>query len=128
MLNGQSMEVFVQAFSGDDKIALTGSQLQVSDGGAAPVWVNGGRELYYNRVVQKVWTGDMMAVAVTLTPRLSAEVPRRLLSADLADGIHTKVATADGSRLLLVLDAQDPTHTTAPRLTVVTDWQARLPR
>jgi hypothetical protein len=127
-LNGQSMEVFVQAFSGDGEIGLTGSRLQVSNGGAAPLWVNGGRELYYNRVVQKTWTRDMMAVAVTLTPQLSAEAPRLLVSADLADGIHTKAATADGSRLLLVLDAQDPTHTTTPRLTVVTDWQARLAR
>jgi eukaryotic-like serine/threonine-protein kinase len=126
-LNGQSLEVFVQAFSADGQIGLTGSRLQVSNGGAAPMWVAGGRGLYYTRVVQQAWTRDLMAVALTFAP-LAAEAPRRLLTADLADGIHTKAATADGSRVLLVLDPQDATHTPAPRLTVVTDWQARLPR
>jgi len=108
-------------------IGLTGSHLQVSDGGVAPVWVAGGRELYYTRVVQKASTRELMAVALTFAP-LAADAPRRLLTADLADGIHTKAATADGSRVLLVLDPQDASQTPAPRLTVVTGWQARLPR
>ena len=127
-LNGQSFEVFVQAFSGDGEIGLTGSRLQVSNGGAVPLWVAGGRELYYQRVVQKAWTREMMAVTLTASPGLAAAAPRLLLDADLAEGIHTKAVSADGRRLLLVLDPRDAPQTYVPRLIVVTDWQARLAR
>ena len=42
---GKSLEVFVQAFSGDGTTGLTGSRLQISDGGAGPLWCAGGREV-----------------------------------------------------------------------------------
>ncbi len=71
----------------------------------------------------------MMAVSLTFSPQLKASRPRELVSADMADGIHTKAATADGTRLLLVLNTPDTDDTPyVPRLTVVTDWQARLRR
>jgi serine/threonine protein kinase len=44
-----TMEVYVQAFSGDGTIGLTGPRLQISrGGGTAPLWRHDGKELYYS--------------------------------------------------------------------------------
>ena len=46
-LNGSTIEVYVQAFSGDGTIGLTGSRIQISNnGGGQPLWKRDGRELY----------------------------------------------------------------------------------
>jgi Tol biopolymer transport system component len=123
-LNGKSLEVFVQAFSGDGTIGLTGSRLQVSDGGAGPLWGPGGREVYYQRFTQTAPTPDIMAVTVSVSPRLQAGSPRHLFSAPIHDGLHTKAVTADGSRFLIVLQSREKPP--VPRLTAVTDWHAKI--
>ena len=122
LLNGRSMEVYVQAFSGDGTIGLTGRRLQISDGGG-PLWRGDGRELYYQKSVQKTPEPAMMAVSLTFSPELTADRPRELFGAEIADGIHTRDVSKDGSKFLIVLKAREKPQ--PPRLTVVTDWHAQ---
>jgi hypothetical protein len=61
---------------------------------------------------------------VTLAPELGAGRPRQLFSAEIADGIHTKDVSPDGSKFLLVLRSRDKPQ--PARLTVVTDWSAQV--
>ena len=123
LLNGRSMEVYVQAFSGDGTIGLTGRRLQISDGGGGPLWRGDGRELYYQKSVQKTPEPAMMAVSLTFSPELTANRPRELFGAEIADGIHTRDVSKDGSKFLIVLKAREKPQ--PPRLTVVTDWHAQ---
>ena len=123
LLNGRSMEVYVQAFSGDGTIGLTGRRLQISDGGGGPLWRGDGRELYYQKSVQKTPEPAMMAVSLTFSPELTADRPRELFGAEIADGIHTRDVSKDGSKFLIVLKAREKPQ--PPRLTVVTDWHAQ---
>ena len=117
------MEVFVQAFSGDGTIGLTGRRLQISDGGGGPLWRPDGREVYYQKAVQKTPAPSMMAAAVSFSPELKAERPRELFAAEIADGIHTRDLSKDGGRFLIVLASREKAP--PPRLTVVTDWRAQ---
>ena len=120
-MSGQP-EVYVQAFSGDGQIGLTGSRMQVSSGGAGPLWRGDGRELSY----QAFPPGPMMGVSLELSPRLTIGTPRELFTVDIAEGLHTKDVTADGKKFLFALASRDKAP--EPRLTVVTDWQARVKR
>ena len=122
LLNGQSIEVYVQAFSGDGTIGLTGRRLQVSDGGGGPLWRYDGREIYYQKVIQKAPQPIMVAAAVTLT-ELKSQRPRELFKAEIVDGLHTKDLSPDGTKFLIVLKSRDTPQTA--RLTVLTDWRAR---
>jgi Tol biopolymer transport system component len=126
LLNGKSLEVFVQAFSGDGTVGLTGSRLQISHGGMGPLWGPGGREVYYQQVAGVTTTTKMMAVPVTYSPRLEAQAPREVLTAEMQDGLHTKAVTADGSKFLVVLKSREKPPVV--RLIAVTDWQAKLPQ
>jgi eukaryotic-like serine/threonine-protein kinase len=122
-MNGAGLEVFVQAFSGDGTIGLTGSRYQISTvgGGKGPLWRGDGRELYYNSDTG----GRMMASTIRFVPGFQAERPRELFQADLNDTtLHPKAVTADGAKFILVLKPrQKPPE---PRLTVLTDWQAKV--
>ena len=120
LMNGRSPEVYLQAFSGDGNVGLTGPRLQISDGGGGPLWRSDGREVYYQKVVQKAGAPVMMAAGLTLSPELKAERPRELFAADISDGLHTKDVTKDGGRFLVVLKSRDKPQ--PPRLAVVTDW------
>ena len=121
-LNGSTLEVYVQAFSGTGTVGLTGPRVQVSNGmGGAPLWRRDGRELYY----QTVGTGKIMAAGIQLSPRLQAERPRELFSADIStERLHPIAVTSDGGKFLAVLNAR--TKPQAPRLNVMTNWRARL--
>ena len=123
LLNGRSVEVYVQAFSGDGPIGLSGRRLQISDGGGGPLWRPDGGEIYYQKVTQKASAPMMMAATVAFTPELSAGRPRELFGADVMDGLHTKALSPDGDRFLLVLKPREKPQ--PPRLTVVTDWHAQ---
>jgi Tol biopolymer transport system component len=120
LLNGRSLEVYLQAFSGDGTIGLTGRRLQISDGGGGPLWRSDGSEVFYQKAVQKSMVPTMMAAAVTLSPELKAGRPRELFAAEIADGLHTKDVSKDGGRFLVVLKSRDKPQ--PPRLAVVTDW------
>ena len=124
LMNGRSIEVYVQAFSGDGTIGLTGRRLQISDGGGGPLWRRDGLEVYYQKVLQKVPAPAVMAATVTFTPELGAGRPRELFSAEIFDGLHTKDVSPDGSKFLLVLKSRDKPP--PARLTVVTDWSAQV--
>ena len=123
LMNGRSVEVYVQAFRGDGTIGLTGTRLQVSDGGGGPLWRRDGLELYYQKVVQKSPAPVIMATAMTFSPELTAGRPRELFGAEIADGLHTKDVSPDGSKFLIVLKSRDKPQ--VARLTVVTDWAAQ---
>jgi eukaryotic-like serine/threonine-protein kinase len=125
-LNGTSLEVYAQAFSGDGKIGLTGSRVQISnDSGAGPVWRRDGRELFYHTPSgPKTPESRIMAASIEYTPALQARRPRELFSVVFKDeAMHSKDVTADGSKLLMLLRSRQ--KQSAPGLTVVTDWQAR---
>jgi len=114
----------VQAFSGDGTIGLTGSRLQISHGGMGPLWGPRGSEVYYQKVVGVTTTPKLMAVPITYSPRLEAQAPRELLTAEMHDGLHTKAVTADGNKFLVVLKSREKPPVV--RLIAVTDWQGRL--
>jgi Tol biopolymer transport system component/predicted Ser/Thr protein kinase len=122
LLNGQSFEVYVQAFSGDGTIGLTGRRLQVSDGGGGPLWRFDGREIFYQRLVQKAPQPSMMAVDLTVSPELKAGRPRELFQTEIFDGLHTKDVSRDGTKFLVVLKSREKPP--PARLTVLTDWPA----
>ena len=126
LLNGQSVEVYVQGFSGTGEIGLTGRRLQISDGGGGPLWSPDGQEVYYQKIVQKAGLPVMMAARVTLSPELKAQRPRELFGVEMAEGIHTRHLSPDGTRFLVVLKSRDKPQ--PPRLRVVTDWQAQTPQ
>ena len=121
-LNGSTVEVYMQAFSGDGKIGLTGTRFQVSNnGGGGPLWRRDGRELYY----QSLTGGKIMAAAVRFTPQPLFERPRELFTQEFRDeSLHAKDVTPDGKKFLLVLRTRE--KPIPPRLMVVTDWQAKL--
>src|SRR5262245_22998785 len=122
-MSGPGLEIYVQAFSGDGKIGLTGSRYHISTdgGGAGPSWRGDGRELYYHS------GGRIMVAAIRFAPEFQAERPRELFQTELNDGgLHCKAVTADGTKFIVVLKARQ-TQSEA-RLTVVTDWQAKLQR
>ena len=121
-LNGRSLEVYIQGFSGDGKVGLIGTRLQISNGGAvAPLWRGDGKEVYY----QTMLGGKVMAAALQFVPQLQAARPRELFTIDLLEGrLHSLDVTADGKKFLAVLNPRQKPQ--PPRLTVVTDWQARL--
>jgi serine/threonine protein kinase len=95
---------------------------QVSSGGASePRWRPDGRELYYLD-----YDRSLMAVEVTLEPRLEFGSPVKLFTAPVSRNGVTRnryVVGPDGKRFLLVcpLD-QSPT----PSTTVVMNWAAEL--
>ena len=99
LLNGQSIEVYVQAFSGDGTIGLTGRRLQVSDGGGGPLWRFDSREIYYQKVSRKRRGrpdgGGPDGVAGAQGPAAARAVQGRDL-----DGLHTKDVSPDGSKFL----------------------------
>jgi hypothetical protein len=117
----------VQAFSGDGTIGLAGGRVQVSNtGGAQPLWRRDGRELYYHTLPEGKGTLEkVMAVAVQLSPRLQIGRPRELFSIDFREALlHTKDVWDDGKRFLMVLSSRE--SPLPARLTLVTDWQAKL--
>jgi Tol biopolymer transport system component len=119
-LNGRTLEVYVQALSGDGKIGLTGERLQVSNsGGAGPLWRKDGRELYYRAL-----DGKVMAAEIHVSPVLRTERPRELIQAEWLDRLHPAAVTADAQRFVMVQGsrtAPEPLH-----LNVVTNWQRRF--
>jgi Tol biopolymer transport system component len=128
-LNGRTVEVFVQAFSGEGRVGLTGSRLQISNnGGSGPLWRRDGRELYYSTLPDpRSPLTKIMGVAIQLAPVLRAEPPRGLfLSEGKAEALHFKDVAADGKQFLMVLKPRQKQP--AANLTVVTDWQARAGR
>ena len=120
-LNGTTVEVYVQSFSADGKIGLTGSRLQISNnGGGAPLWRGDGRELYYRSLTG----GKIMAASIAFQPQPKAERPRELLTGDHVENrMHSYDVTADGKKFVVVMKSRE--KPVPPRLTVVTDWQAR---
>ena len=124
-LNGSTVEVFVQAFSGDGTVGLTGSRVQVSNAsGGAPLWRRDGRELFYNTTPDpKTQLLKIMAVPIQFGPAPQAGQPRELFQVDYRwESIHSKDVSADGKKFLLVLRSRQKQP--PPNLTVVTDWQA----
>ena len=124
-LNGSTVEVFVQAFSGDGPVGLTGSRVQVSNAsGGAPLWRRDGRELFYNTTPDpKTELLKIMAVPIQFAPTPRPEQPRELFQVDYRwESIHSKDVSADGKKFLLVLRSRQKQP--PPNLTVVTDWQA----
>ena len=124
-LNGSTVEVFVQAFSGDGPVGLTGSRVQVSnESGGAPLWRRDGRELFYNTTPDpKTQLLKIMAVPIQFAPTPRPERPRELFQVDYRwESIHSKDVSADGKKFLMVLRSRQKQP--PPNLTVVTDWQA----
>ena len=126
-----TVEVYVQAFSGDGTIGLTGPRLQVSrGGGVAPLWRHDGRELYYYSPPDPAGSDKVptktFAVPIQTAPTLRAEQPRELFAIDfVAEDLHPRDVAADG-RFLYVLHPREKPD--PPRLTVVTNWEARTAR
>jgi eukaryotic-like serine/threonine-protein kinase len=68
------VEIYVQPFP-----SMQGRTQVSAGGGSAPVWARNGRELYYRG------KGKIMAVAVSTTGGLSADVPRPLFADPIAN-------------------------------------------
>jgi len=110
-------EIYVRTFPGD------GEKVTVSNGGGnEPVWSPTGRELFYR-------VGDaMMAVDVTISPRLTIATPRRLFEKHYEPSVslYANYSTIDGQRFVMVkrLDQRD-----APvRIDVTVNWFELLKR
>ena len=63
---------------------------------------------------------------IQLTPSLRAEQPRELFAIDfVAEALHPRDITGDGKFLFVLHPREKPDP---PRLTVVTNWEARTAR
>jgi eukaryotic-like serine/threonine-protein kinase len=108
-------EVFIRSFpDGTDK-------LQVSQGGGyRPVWSHDGRELFYLS-----GDGDMMAVAVTVAPTLTAAAPQRLFRTAIDPGgasIFYQFDVHPDGRFAVVVPETD-----APQpFNIILNWQTLL--
>jgi Tol biopolymer transport system component len=108
--------------SGDSEIyvALTegaGEKRRLSPaGGQSPRWRRDGHELYYVAP-----GGFVMALPVTLGPRLEAGAPVPLFRVD--SGIENYDATADGSRFLVSMPAEKVRESP---IRVILNWPAAL--
>jgi Tol biopolymer transport system component len=111
-------ELYVRSFDG------SGGRTQVSAGGGdQPRWRRDGKELFF-----LADDGTIMAAAVTTGATFSVEPPQPLLIKTERDitGARYTYDVADLGKRFLVNRAfgADP----APAITVILNWQARLPR
>ena len=72
-LNGRSVEVYVQGFSGDGKVGLTGTRLQISDGGAGPLWGSGRPRGVLPESTDHADAPNIMGVSVTSVAAAAGE-------------------------------------------------------
>jgi len=98
-----------------------GGKWQIStDGGSRAIWVKD-RELIYQSRDNK-----LMVVDVTLTPELTASVPRLLIDPKVRPAIGRQYdVTRDGQRILVNRPIQE---TAVKPLTLVQNWTAGLPQ
>lgn len=112
-------EVFIADVRIDPAIGSVsvGESLPISEGGGfAPRWRGDGRELFYLTI-----DGAVMAVEVDQNGTTFSASPRKLFN---VPGVMQEWGvTKDGSRFLFAVPV-GPT----PPLTIVRDWQARLPK
>lgn len=110
-----AFQIYVASFpAGDQKRLIS------TNGGVAPGWRKGGKELYYLSL-----DGKVMAVDLTLGPRVESGNPRMLFDTGIiAPSAITEhyAVTADGQRFLVQL----PVDTNAPPIHVITNWTALL--
>jgi hypothetical protein len=116
-----------------DKFPEGGQRVRVAPTAAAPVWSLSGDELYFTSLEPRSSRLDMLAVRVTLTPRLTASAPRRLFSGSYKVGSDTGrslTLTGNGTRFLMVQSppGEPPSGGTgySNRLIVVQNWFAEL--
>ena len=97
-----------------------------------PLWRHDGREIYYRSGPDRAGSGTvptkkMFAVPVQPAPTLRAEQPRELFAIDdAADNVLHGIDIAADGRFLFVLNPREKPD--PPRLTVVTNWEARTAR
>jgi Tol biopolymer transport system component len=116
-----SWQVYVQPFpKGSGKFQIS------TNGGVAPRWRGDGKELFYLAP-----DGNLMAVAIRLSPHFEAEVPKALFMAHVfvggSDGFNVfRYAVApDGKRFLINTQTRASESNASP-ITVVLNWTAGL--
>ena len=113
-------EVYVRRFpEGEGKWQIS------SHGGAQPRWRRDGKELFYLAPDGRLMAADIATGAATF----AAGEPHALfttgITTSIVDRTNNYVVTKDGQRFLVNLGAED--ENSAP-ITVVIDWQAKLPQ
>jgi eukaryotic-like serine/threonine-protein kinase len=109
-------EVFIRSFpSGTDKLPIS------RGGGYRPVWGHDGHELFYLS-----GDGDLMSVAVTVSPSLAAGTPERLFRTPIDPGnanvFYQFDTHPDGRRFVMVVPEAD-----APQpFNVILNWQTLM--
>jgi Tol biopolymer transport system component len=116
-----SFEVYVQPFpKGSGKFQVS------TNGGHMPRWRGDGKELFYLAP-----DGNLMAVAVKLSPHFEAELPKALFTTRVLSGANTGLGTfryavtPDGNRFLINTQTQSSEANASP-ITVVLNWTAGL--
>jgi Tol biopolymer transport system component len=112
-------EVYVRSFIGKaGKFQISG------DGGMQPRWRADGRELYYLSS-----SGKMMVVAVKSSANsFERDTPKVLFDAPIVRSVGADFSydvTPDGQRFVAITDVEGAG---AQPLTLLTNWQARLPK
>jgi eukaryotic-like serine/threonine-protein kinase len=104
-----------------------GEEVKVSTEGASdPVWSRDGRELYF-RTTRLVPSGDMMAAAVTTTPKLAVAAARTLFSAeDYSGPPNRQLYDVFPNGDFLMLAARTDTGRVRPPLVVRMNWPSVL--
>jgi hypothetical protein len=96
-----------------------GGKWQIStSGGSNPRWRADGRELYYLSPA-----AELMAAAITLTPRFTPEAPVKLFDTWIRSYLSNFDVSADGQRFLSM--APDADFVPTP-MNILINWQALL--
>jgi hypothetical protein len=116
-------EVYVQPYPGP------GPRHQISaQGGTQPAWARNGRELFYTVPDPNATTGKMMAVAVTLTPTLTAGVPRLLESVVEITFPRGYDVSTDGRRFITTRENARSPEPPPAQMILVQHWVEELKR
>ena len=118
-------ELYLQAFEAASSPRVVGERLLVSRSGVLALrWRRDGKELFYLGFDGRV---NAVPVKLSATPEFRSPVPLFSISTDARAAIHTLVGfdvSPDGQRFVIpVVTSPD-----APKLVVVQDWEAMLPR
>jgi Tol biopolymer transport system component len=106
-------QVYVETFPAG------GGKWQIStSGGSNPRWRADGRELYYLSPA-----AELMAAAITLTPRFTPEAPVKLFDTWIRSYLSNFDVSADGQRFLSM--APDADFVPTP-MNILINWQALL--
>ncbi len=106
-------EIYVQT------VPAGGAKFQIStDGGAAPVWRQDGKELYYLSPDRK-----LMAVPIRNGSTIEAGAPQTLFTLRVSQSV---MPVRDGQRFLVVEAPDGDEAAAVPPVTIVLNWQTEL--